>query len=153
MMRVSPGTRNIRNLCQQKLIRMHLLAVIVTGSLICLSAPLASAEDWGPWETKQSSPQPRLRADINPLDQAVNFFQKYISPVDGARCPMYPTCSAYARQALHKHGPLLGIFMTADRLIHEGDPIEQQEPILKWGYRRYFDPLTYNDFWFDSNQD
>lgn len=37
--------------------------------------------------------------------------------------------------------------MTVDRLMHEGDPIEQQEPIMKWGYRRYYDPLVYNDFW------
>ncbi len=62
---------------------------------------------------------------------------------------MYPTCSAYARQALHKHGPLLGIFMTADRLIHEGDPIEQQDPLIKWGHRRFFDPLAKNDYWLD----
>jgi len=65
---------------------------------------------------------------------------------------MYPTCSAYAQDALRKHGPILGIFMTADRLIHEGDPSEQQEAIIKWGYRRYFDPLRYNDFWLEGNQ-
>ncbi len=40
--------------------------------------------------------------------------------------------------------------MTADRLMHEGDPIEQQETIIKWGFQRYFDPLKYNDFWFNK---
>ena len=108
---------------------------------------IATAADWGPWEATATQQQRTSKTEINPLDQAVRTFQKYISPIDGARCPMYPTCSAYSRQALHKHGALLGIFMTADRLMHEGDPIEQQEPINKWGHRRYFDPLKHNDFW------
>ncbi len=123
-----------------------LLCLILTVSLSC--SPVF-AENWGPWEAPASDIKKTATGQINPLDQAVRIFQKYISPIDGARCPMYPTCSGYARQALHKHGPLLGMFMTADRLMHEGDPIEQQEPIIKWGYRRFYDPLSYNDFWLE----
>lgn len=121
--------------------------LIITLLLFGGFPTIATAAAWGPWQATASNPQRSLQTEINPLDQAVRTFQKYISPIDGARCPMYPTCSAYSRQALHKHGPLLGMFMTADRLMHEGDPIEQQEPILKWGHRRFFDPLKYNDFW------
>ncbi len=112
---------------------------------------IAIAANWEPWEATVTNRQSTPPSEIDPLDQAVRTFQKYISPLDGARCPMYPTCSAYSRQALHKHGPLLGIFMTADRLMHEGDPIEQQETIIKWGFRRYFDPLKYNDFWLNKD--
>jgi hypothetical protein len=107
----------------------------------------ATATDWSPWEVPAGGEPRGSTPELNPFDQAIRNFQTYISPVDGARCPMYPTCSAYARQALHKHGTLLGLFLTADRLIHEGDPIEHQEPLLKWGIRRYYDPLSYNDFW------
>lgn len=121
--------------------------VALALTLLTLGCLQAQASDWGPWETAPALKTQTTTAQVNPLDQAVRTFQKYISPIDGARCPMYPTCSAYARQALHKHGPLLGMFMTADRLMHEGDPIEQQEPIVKWGFKRYYDPLSYNDFW------
>lgn len=113
---------------------------------------LSGAADWGPWETPPPSAQRSADETSEPFDRAVRNFQKYISPLDGARCPMYPTCSAYARQALHKHGALLGIFMTVDRLLHEGDPREQQEPLIKWGQQRYFDPLHYNDFWIKTTR-
>ena len=49
----------------------------------------------------------------------VKFYQEYVSPVRGGHCPMYPSCSAYSIQAIQKHGFLIGIVMTADRLIHE----------------------------------
>ena len=32
-------------------------------------------------------------------------------------CRFYPTCSLYAQQAIHLHGPLLGLRMTAGRLL------------------------------------
>jgi putative membrane protein insertion efficiency factor len=84
---------------------------------------------------------------LNPLDQAVEFFQTYVSPVDGPRCRMQPTCSVYARQALHKHGFWMGMFITVDRLLREIDPLEGQPPTLSGGTLRYADPLSANDFW------
>jgi putative membrane protein insertion efficiency factor len=114
--------------------------------LICILQGSLHAGDWGPWEVPQQQSQPPATSK-GPMQLAVRLFQKYISPVDGARCPMYPTCSAYSLQALHKHGPLLGTFLTVDRLFHEGDPLEQQRPINKWGYVRFHDPLENNDFW------
>ena len=55
-----------------------------------------------------------------PLLGAIRFFQEYISPTDGARCQFSPTCSAYGHQAIHRHGPWLGVLMTADRLLRCG---------------------------------
>ena len=52
-----------------------------------------------------------------PLLGAIRFFQEYISPADGARCRFSPTCSAYGHQAIHRHGPWLGLLMTTDRLM------------------------------------
>ncbi len=45
------------------------------------------------------------------------FFQRYISPVDGERCGFFPTCSAFAREALGRRGVTTGVMMTADRLM------------------------------------
>ncbi|MCD6582370.1 MAG: membrane protein insertion efficiency factor YidD [Desulfuromusa sp.] len=104
------------------------------------------ADDWGPWEVSEQTQKPDS-ANNSVLQTAVQLFQKYISPVDGQRCAMYPTCSTYSLQAIRKHGPLIGVFLTVDRLYHEGDPIEQQQPINKWGYIRFYDPLENNDWW------
>ncbi|MBW1981611.1 MAG: membrane protein insertion efficiency factor YidD [Deltaproteobacteria bacterium] len=77
----------------------------------------------------------------------VRFFQKVISPVDGNRCPSYPTCSAYSRQAFEKHGFLLGTLMTVDRLYHEASEEEYAPMVVVHGVRRIYDPLWANEFW------
>ena len=105
------------------------------------------AEDWGPWEAPQQKSR-GIPDQQTELTTAIKLFQRYISPIDGARCNMYPTCSAYALEAVRReHGPLLGSFIVVDRLYHEGDPIEQQNRIIKYGYYRYYDPLISNTFW------
>ena len=78
------------------------------------------------------------------------FYQKYISPVDGDRCPSYPTCSQYGREAVRKHGVLMGLMMTYDRLIHESDEI-RRAPLMRVGdVYRYYDPVENNDFWWSK---
>ncbi|MCP4134027.1 MAG: membrane protein insertion efficiency factor YidD [bacterium] len=47
----------------------------------------------------------------------IRFFQVVISPQDGPSCRYRPVCSAYGRQAVEKHGALLGSMMAGDRLI------------------------------------
>lgn len=113
--------------------------------LILLPAAL-NAADFGPWEAPEqasATPAPAPGA----VERLVILFQRWISPVDGARCSMTPTCSAYARQALQQHGPLLGSFITVDRLIHEGDPVEREHPVVRGDFIRFHDPLEENDFW------
>lgn len=119
--------------------------------LLIMPTTALAAPEWGPWE---AGGKPAAHAeeehDSSPLDGAVRFFQKYISPVDGPRCPMYPTCSAYARQALAKHGPWIGSMLTVDRLLHENETQERQRTIKVGGRYRYHDPLSNNDFWLDT---
>jgi putative component of membrane protein insertase Oxa1/YidC/SpoIIIJ protein YidD len=70
-----------------------------------------------------------------------------ISPVDGASCDFYPTCSAYAKQALAKHGLFIGLAMASERLCRIHAP-EGYEPVEKCGNYYYYDPVENNDFWF-----
>jgi len=44
------------------------------------------------------------------------FYKKYISSQDGNHCPFYPSCSLYFVHSIKKHGVLIGVFETFDRL-------------------------------------
>jgi Putative membrane protein insertion efficiency factor len=85
------------------------------------------------------------------LDAYVQFFQQVISPLDGARSTMYPTGSAYARQAINKHGALLGVLMTVERLMHEGNESQIAPRIRKYGLWRTHDPVEANDWWWHQS--
>ncbi len=84
---------------------------------------------------------------VGPLLWLVRGFQSFISPVDGNRCSMYPTCSGYSVDALKKHGPLVGFVLTADRVMHETDEHLFAPGIIKYGVYRVYDPVERNDFW------
>lgn len=46
----------------------------------------------------------------------LRFYSRVISPMLPARCRYYPTCSAYAEQAIRTHGVLKGAALAAWRL-------------------------------------
>ena len=100
-----------------------------------------------PWEavdTLRSSSQ-----EINgnrsfmkfPITKFITFYQKFIGPVKGQKCPMTPSCSQYAYEAFEKHGLFLGILMTADRLHRCGHDVSQYEKIIVGSQIFYFDPV------------
>lgn len=59
-------------------------------------------------------------------------YRRWISPALPARCRFYPSCSAYALEAVTRHGTLRGAGLTARRLLrchpfHPGgfDPVPE----------------------------
>jgi hypothetical protein len=94
-------------------------------------------------QTGQKTPSPAAFLFRLPLI----FFQQVISPVDGDRCPSYPTCSAYSIQAYERHGALLGTLMTVDRLFHEASEAEFAPTVKVHGVVRIYDPVWANEFW------
>ncbi len=46
----------------------------------------------------------------------IRFYQYVISPVIGPKCRYTPTCSAYAHEAITKHGPLKGLWLAIKRI-------------------------------------
>lgn len=44
-------------------------------------------------------------------------YRKVVSPLYGDVCRYYPTCSAYAVEALHRFGVVKGVFLAAKRLV------------------------------------
>lgn len=47
----------------------------------------------------------------------IRFYQYCISPLLPPTCRFTPTCSQYAVDALKKHGPVYGLWLTAKRLL------------------------------------
>ena len=94
------------------------------------------------------SGEPR-QAEAAPVMAApVRLFQKYLSGADGHRCPMRPSCSGYALQAIQRHGSVLGWVMTCDRLMRCGrDELKRSPPVKTPHGVRIHDPLDNNDFW------
>jgi len=61
----------------------------------------------------------------------IRWYQRFISPMLPATCRYYPTCSAYAVEALQVHGALRGSWLTIRRL-------GRCQP---WSRREHFDPV------------
>lgn len=60
----------------------------------------------------------------------IRLYQRLLSPLFGPRCRFHPTCSAYAVQALERHGVVRGSVLAARRIarchpLNEGglDPV------------------------------
>ncbi len=79
-----------------------------------------------------------------PMLAGLWFYRNVISPLDGARCPMYPTCAAYATEAVRRHGPLVGGWLAADRLLHEAGSYDLPR-IDRFGRTWIHDPVDAND--------
>src|ERR1700733_15894148 len=56
---------------------------------------------------------------------AITVYQRWISPAKGSSCPMTPSDSGYARQAVRKHGILRGMMESFDRLNRCGHDLEK----------------------------
>lgn len=60
-------------------------------------------------------------------------YKRWISPLLGARCRFYPSCSDYARQAIERHGSARGSVLALWRILrcqplcHGGeDPVPER---------------------------
>lgn len=51
------------------------------------------------------------------LIAAIKFYQRYISPMKGAKCLYIPTCSQYGLEAIQKHGAFKGSILAIWRIL------------------------------------
>lgn len=47
----------------------------------------------------------------------IRGYQMFVSPLLGPRCRFYPSCSAYAVEAITTHGVLRGLYLAVRRLL------------------------------------
>src|SRR5262245_18052257 len=126
----------------RSVIRHWVVLIWASVLLTCSMASPAVAADKlrGPW------PQPAVEASrADSLDTSVpeiavrgalSAWHNVLTRADGPRSVMYPTASGFLGQAVAKHGMLIGIMMTADRLLHEWDEQKRAPRIVKYGISR-----------------
>jgi len=84
---------------------------------------------------------------IRVFSAPVVFYQKFLSPYWGYKCSQQPSCSQYSRIAIKKHGAIIGIVMTFDRLQHEANEARFSPLIEIDGKTKVYDTVENNDFW------
>ena len=60
-------------------------------------------------------PRPGFLASIALLP--IRFYRRFLSPALGQRCRYYPTCSAYAEEAVSELGAFRGMILAAWRVL------------------------------------
>ena len=73
-------------------------------------------------DTLSGKPSPSLVQRISALVAGlmlalIGFYRRFVSPMLGPRCRFTPTCSAYGLEAIQKHGPWKGGWLTVKRLL------------------------------------
>jgi uncharacterized protein len=68
------------------------------------------------------------------LSLPIRLYRGLVSPLLPASCRFQPTCSAYALDALHTHGPVKGIYLAVRRIL-------RCHPISWLGGSSGFDPV------------
>jgi uncharacterized protein len=76
-----------------------------------------------------------------PATLALTAYQRFISPVKGTSCPMAPSDSGYAREALRRHGFWRGTLEAVDRLHRCGHDLDKYPLIETTDGLKYSDPL------------
>ena len=141
---------------RNKINYLSLPIFVLTGMIFLL--PLISAAEYpvdNPWDWPARSATARQQEDVQKkpsvatgfFTSLLTFFSNVISPVDGDRCPSYPSCATYSKQAYLRHGAVLGTLMTVDRLFHEADESRFSPMVEVYGVRRIYDPVSANEFW------
>ncbi|RKX30686.1 MAG: membrane protein insertion efficiency factor YidD [Verrucomicrobia bacterium] len=132
-------------------------SAIFVGAAVLLVAGKQESQPWSVsirdpvvTESRPTDSVPSTRDGTIGRDYALlllKFYQNILSVVVHSRCRMLPTCSNYSIAAIRKHGPLLGIMMTIDRLIREGHEQREAPVVIINGCAHFRDPVEANDFW------
>ncbi len=118
---------------RMRILCFSLIALFVAGS--ALAQPL---------DANASAQAGSFSATTAPIQ----FFQRFLSGADGNRCPMTPSCSNYAIEAIQRYGAVKGWIMACDRLLRCGhDELRLSPAIMTRHGIRYLDPVTNNDLW------
>jgi putative component of membrane protein insertase Oxa1/YidC/SpoIIIJ protein YidD len=78
---------------------------------------------------------------IQGLSLVFGLYQRYVGGNRGYSCPMEPSCSAYSREALARHGIWRGMTLTTDRLLRCGADLKYYPLIMSDRGLTHVDPV------------
>jgi putative membrane protein insertion efficiency factor len=81
-----------------------------------------------------TEPGAAARATARLLSLPIHLYRATLSPLLPPSCRFQPTCSAYALEALSRHGPIKGMWLAVRRLL-------RCHPVRWLGGRSGFDPV------------
>ena len=132
------------------MIRAALLALILLPGL----AGQAAADEFGPWSvdarhpTMEHSEAPARvhgagRLTASPFSLAGLLWSRLLTRIDGQRCAHQPSCSAYAQQAMARHGLPKGAWLALNRLMRGAhSSVLRRLPVVRGSEGIFFlDPL------------
>lgn len=130
----------MKNVLSYKITSLFFLFFISLNIQICIAQELNLVHD--------------MDTDTGYLINSLKTYQNNISAIDGHRCPMFPSCSAYALKAIKKHGYFKGWIMACDRLLRCGKDETRLAPLVIINGRKLtYDPLCNNDFWWSGDNE
>ncbi|MBN1999317.1 membrane protein insertion efficiency factor YidD [candidate division KSB1 bacterium] len=75
---------------------------------------------------------------------ALNFYQKWISPVKGGnKCPMYPSCSQYAKISFQMLPWHVAYMKSCERLLRCGHELYLYPAVRIQGQIRWYNPVIF----------
>jgi len=123
-----------------KYIFYSLFTVGILMMILVLPLPAKAIEPVPSEMSDYHSSSPVGYSDTSPFSWMIKFYQRYISPINGSRCPMYPSCSNYAAQVLAHNGEK-GIIKVFDRLLRCGRDLEDYTLVFQRGRVLHLDPV------------
>jgi len=128
--------------------------VIAHAALVFLLVAAQDGPDFGPFGDALH-PVTRDAAGVSPAGRAAPAGSGFLrvpwlayraaAGFQGPRCPHRPSCSVYALQAVDAHGPLLGAWLTVNRLYRAAEG--PRGPLRRDARGLLLDPLEDADFW------
>ena len=124
---------------------LSILLLALLGACAGTGTPRDTPNDEN--ETTESRPEASAasRLAFAPLRAIIRDHRERGTHIDGARCPMYPSCAAYAERALNEGG-FMGFLYFIDRLFYREFGRLSERYLLAPRHMsqspRYYDPLS-----------
>ena len=130
-----------------------LLLIVLFLAESCSSLPAGPESPGSEADARSATQTDRGSLLAAPFLFLIRKHRQETTVMDGPRCPLYPTCSAYADKAISGYG-LVGLIVFLDRLFYRefGDLSDRYLPVPRRFSRdlRYFDPVTDSVPWGDA---
>ncbi len=136
------------------------LRLCVAAAVFWTSAALAGPPRFGPFGsgrhpvTREAGPAFRVAASPDPetfMRLAYDYYSRFVTRIDGARCIHRPTCARFGLLAVRRHGAV-GLLLTMDRLVRRqsSSAVRRLHLIDDTETPAYDDPLEESTFWFSD---